>query len=95
MADYVICASCGARMKAERRWCLKCDMPLVGAVDWTDPTAQRDRRVVAATVVSLFLLTALALVWEARTVAPPDDTAHPVKSVVTKAPSRPAGGTTP
>jgi Flp pilus assembly protein TadD len=66
VADYVICASCGARMKADRRWCLKCDEPLVGLPHFDDASLRRDRLLVAATVVSLFVVLAIALVWESR-----------------------------
>src|SRR4030088_1601049 len=28
-AGYIICASCGARIKADREWCLRCEARLV------------------------------------------------------------------
>jgi tetratricopeptide (TPR) repeat protein len=28
---FIVCASCGARMKADREWCLRCEKPLVAA----------------------------------------------------------------
>ena len=28
---YVVCAKCGARIKADREWCLRCEAPLVAA----------------------------------------------------------------
>jgi Flp pilus assembly protein TadD len=31
MSGYIVCASCGARIKADREWCLRCEAPLVAA----------------------------------------------------------------
>lgn len=76
MTAYVICSACGARIKADRDRCLRCDAPLVAAPP-PSPARVKDRALVAGTVVSLFLLFGLAIVWEARTRPKIDGVAHP------------------
>src|SRR5947208_583416 len=84
MTGYVICASCGARIKANRERCLRCDEPLVAAApapaplrlpDWL--TASNGRMLMVGAGVSLVVLLAATIVWESSSGPALDDVARP------------------
>jgi Flp pilus assembly protein TadD len=74
-------------MRADRRRCLKCDEALVGAIDSSDPAAQRDRRAVAAAVVAVFVSLAVTILLIAR----PAQVDHAAVRVATAATTAPPG----
>lgn len=83
MSGYVVCRSCGTRIKAGRPFCLKCFEPLpdpaaaVPTPPWVSlglsPTQQSV--LIAAGVLAVLVL--VAVIWETRPV-PVDDQARPV-----------------
>src|SRR5438128_7588721 len=84
MTSYVICASCGARIKANRERCLRCDEPLVAAApapaplrlpDWL--TASSGRMLMFGAAASLVVLLAATVIWESRSAPAVDDVARP------------------
>src|SRR5437870_794301 len=81
MTGYVICAACGARIKADRERCLRCEEPLRAAAPrveplrWSALTLAQKRTAVAA-AGALIVVTAV-LVWAMRP-APLDEVARPV-----------------
>src|SRR5438128_8277027 len=84
MTSYVICASCGARIKANRERCLRCDEPLVAAApapaplrlpDWL--TASSGRMLMFGAAASLVVLLAATVMWESRSAPAVDDVARP------------------
>lgn len=74
---FVDCAACGARMKADREWCLRCGAPLAGAAPPAPAATPRERALVTGVVAGLFLLVGATIVWQART-PPVDPQARPV-----------------
>lgn len=66
MKTFVTCANCGARMRADRAWCLRCDEKLVAAAEPVVQRLSRGQQLIIATVGSLALLFIGALVWEMR-----------------------------
>src|SRR2546422_511172 len=84
MTSYVICASCGARIKANRERCLRCDEPLVAAApapaplrlpDWL--TASSGRMLMVGAAASLVVLLVATIIWESRSAPAVDDVARP------------------
>src|SRR5436305_14086993 len=85
MAGYVICAECGARIKANREHCLRCGEPLRGleppapprplheALGISEGATKLLRVVVALAVVGL-----VVLMWQLGPQPIVDEIAHPV-----------------
>jgi Flp pilus assembly protein TadD len=74
---FVTCAACGARIRADRSTCLRCEVPLVAAP--TGPLEFRltpGQRWIASVVVSIGLLMVGVLVWDSMQ-PPVDHTARP------------------
>jgi Flp pilus assembly protein TadD len=90
MTGYVICASCGARIKANRERCLRCDEPLVAAAPASAPlglpdwlTASSGRMLMAGAAASLVVLLAATIIWESRSQPAVDDVARPAPGALT------------
>lgn len=104
MSGYVICASCGARIKANRDRCLRCDEPLVAA--GPAPILQAPawlklssgRLLMLGVAASLALFVTAAVLWESGS-DPADDIAKPAPgaptaSVASKPPAVSVAATT-
>ena len=96
MSSYVICASCGARIKANRQRCLRCDEPLVAAAAAPAPlqlpgwmTASTGRMVMIGGGASIVLLLAIAAIVKSTSADVVDDVARPAPGAPLTA-SRPA-----
>jgi Flp pilus assembly protein TadD len=84
MTTFVICASCGARIKANRERCLRCDEPLVAAAPAPAPlklpewlTASSGRMLMAGAATSLVLLLVATLIWQSSAAPVIDEVARP------------------
>src|SRR3989442_1361872 len=68
MADYVVCSSCGARIKATRQRCLRCLEPLHGDETPSYPSLSLSRvqTLALAGGVSLVLLALVVVLWWTR-----------------------------
>jgi Flp pilus assembly protein TadD len=89
-AGYVICASCGARIKADREWCLRCEARLVAArpAELPLPTwlkAWGGGSLIFAAVGVLVLLFFAVTVWTSLSSAEGDVAVAPPASTPTKA----------
>src|SRR5438128_1564468 len=72
MAEYVVCSSCGARIKATRQRCLRCLEPLHGDESPSYPSLSLSRvqTLALAGGVSLAVLALVVVLWWTR---PPED----------------------
>ena len=84
MAGYVVCAACGARIKADRQECLRCGEKLVAvapaepSMPWWDALGlSQGRALMLASAVSFVLLGAVVYVWQQTAPEPVDDVARP------------------
>ena len=68
MAEYVVCSSCGARIKATRQRCLRCLEPLHGDETPSYPSLSLSRvqTLTLAGGVSLAVLTLVVALWWTR-----------------------------
>jgi Flp pilus assembly protein TadD len=85
VAEYVICAECGARIKADREYCLRCGEPLRGLEPPAPPLPLHEALGVseltfrALTVVASLLVGAgLVWLWQARPQPEVDEIAQPL-----------------
>ena len=93
MADYVICAECGARIRADREHCLRCGEPLRGLEPPAPPLPLHEALGIselafrALTVVAGLVVGGIVIwLWQSRP-EPLDDVARPVTSRHTVAPT--------
>ena len=70
-SGYVVCASCGARIRADRDWCLRCDSPLVAAPAAAPAATRRDYMTIAGVAGTLAVLIAIGVVVRPRRDAEP------------------------
>jgi Flp pilus assembly protein TadD len=84
MSSFVICASCGARIKANRQRCLRCDEPLVAAAAAHAPlqlpewgTASTGRMVMIGGGASVVLLVGAVAFWQSTSAVVLDEVARP------------------
>jgi len=96
MAAYVICAECGARIKADREHCLRCGEPLRGLEPPAPPLPMHEALGVSEGVFRILAgLAALAAVgivvmlWQLRPQPFVDEIAQPVGQVAEKKPLTP------
>ena len=78
MGGFVVCASCGARIKAERDRCLRCGEILETAEMVAARQALPKRQVFAIVAVLLLALLGTAVVWWETRSSPLADAARPV-----------------
>ena len=89
MATYVICAACGARIRADRNWCLRCDAPLVAAPEPAPKATRRDWMTVGGVAAGVGVLILFGLLFRSPA-APergPADVPGAPQSAAAKAPS--------
>ena len=85
MSGYVVCPSCGVRIKAGREHCLRCFAPLpdpdtpVRPPIWESLGLSQDALMIVIIVASVLVLSLVAVIW--RTWPDPvDDTARPASA---------------
>jgi hypothetical protein len=72
MSGFVVCASCGARIKAGREHCLRCFAPLPEADTpvrppiWDSIGLSQGQLMVTGIVASLLVLSLVAIIWSTR-----------------------------
>src|SRR4051794_30792208 len=82
MSGYVVCRSCGTRIKAGRAFCLKCFEPLpeAGAAAptsvWESLGLSATQQAVLTIGGGLIAVALIAVIWQTRP-GPGDEEAHP------------------
>ena len=106
-AGYIVCASCGARIKADREWCLRCEKPLVAARTPEVPLptwlkARGGGTLIFGAVGVLAVLLIGFTVWTSQSsegdaarpaARPPSNSSSPASSSQSPAPAAPQGST--
>ena len=98
MAGYVICAECGARIKANREHCLRCGEPLRGLEPPAPPLPLHEALGISegatkllGVIVALAVVGLAALMWQLRPQPIVDEIAQPVGAAhVAPPPAAPA-----
>jgi tetratricopeptide (TPR) repeat protein len=84
VSGYVVCRSCGTRIKAGRAFCLKCFEPLpeAGAAAptsvWESLGLSATQQAVLTIGGGLIVVALFAVIWQTRPAGPVDDEARPV-----------------
>src|SRR5256712_10863562 len=85
MSAYVICAECGARIKADREYCLRCGEPLRGLEPPAPPLPLHEALGVSeltfralSVVASIIVGAGLVWLWQARPQPAIDEIAQPL-----------------
>jgi Flp pilus assembly protein TadD len=90
LAEYVICAECGARIKSDREYCLRCGEPLRGLEPPAPPLALHESLGVSqntlmalAVVATIVVVAGGVVLWENRPQPETDEIAQPLSPVGT------------
>ena len=103
MAEYVICAECGARIRSDREYCLRCGEPLRGLEPPAPPLPLHESLGVSQnTMMALLVVATMVLVggfvwlWQTRPqVETDDEIAQPLNSTGTPRKVSPPEGAAP
>src|SRR5438046_8614271 len=102
MAGYVICAECGARIKANREHCLRCGEPLRGLEPPAPPLPLHEALGISegatkllGVVAALVVVGLAVLMWQLRPQPIVDEIAQPVGAARVAPPPPPAAAPAP
>jgi len=105
LAEYVICAECGARIRSDREYCLRCGEPLRGLEPPAPPLAiheslglSQNTFLALLVVVTMVVVAGGIWLWPSGTQTDPDEIAQPLNPTGTERTERkvsPDPGATP
>ncbi len=90
MSGFVVCASCGTRIKADRPYCLRCGEELESVEAVIARGALSNRVVISVSAVLVLIVIGTAWAWWRTDTGPVDDVARPVVQKPAAGATRPA-----